>query len=87
MTETSSGNDEVGVQVEKVLRMEGDFLCGGGALLALHGLMSKRYWERLWIIQDVVKGASATGWRRRHEWLDWQTFVTAWHLWKRSFGW
>jgi len=68
------GSDDIGVQVERALRAEGDFLGGGGAWLALHDLMSRQYWEGLWVIQEIVMGASATWLRCGNEWLDWGAF-------------
>jgi len=42
--------------------------------LALHEVMRRGYWSRLWIIQEIVMGASATWLRCGGEWVDWGTF-------------
>lgn len=40
----------------------------------LHEMMKLEYWERLWIIQEVVMGASFTVLRCGNHLLDWDTF-------------
>ncbi|KAK4224082.1 heterokaryon incompatibility protein-domain-containing protein [Podospora fimiseda] len=44
-------------------------------LVSLHKLTTQKYWERLWIIQEVVMGASSTVLRCGEHTLDWDTFA------------
>lgn len=44
------------------------------AFFALHEVMILPYWSRLWIVQEVVMGASSTILRCGADWLDWETF-------------
>ncbi|KAK0623976.1 heterokaryon incompatibility protein-domain-containing protein, partial [Immersiella caudata] len=67
-----SGRD--GTAVEAALRADASFLGCGGAWLALHELMNRPYWSRLWIVQEMIMGASATWLRCGDEWVDWRTF-------------
>jgi hypothetical protein len=50
---------DLGHQIEACLRKEPDYL-GRGCWLALQDLMERAYWYRLWIIQEMIMGASAT---------------------------
>lgn len=59
--------------MEKHLQMEPQFL-GKGCWLALEELMEPPYWYRLWIIQEMVMGASATWIRCGSAYIDWSTF-------------
>lgn len=43
----------------------------------LHEMMKHKYWRRLWIIQEVVMGASCTVLRCGDHLLDWNTFCAA----------
>ncbi|KAF2267312.1 hypothetical protein CC78DRAFT_614253 [Lojkania enalia] len=43
----------------------------------LHEMMKHEYWSRLWIIQEVVMGASCTVLRCGDHLLDWNTFCAA----------
>lgn len=43
----------------------------------LHEMMKHKYWRRLWIIQEVVMGASFTVLRCGEHLLDWNTFCAA----------
>jgi hypothetical protein len=49
-TMSIASKNETGDELEAKLRKHPDFL-GSGCWLALHELMAKRYWYRLWIIQ------------------------------------
>ncbi|GAB1316392.1 hypothetical protein MFIFM68171_06602 [Madurella fahalii] len=61
----------------------------GTYLCALNDLMKQMYWFRLWIIQEIVMGASSTVLRFGNEMIDWNTFCKGiavlyygsnWHL-------
>ncbi|KAF1999093.1 HET-domain-containing protein [Amniculicola lignicola CBS 123094] len=41
---------------------------------ALHEMMTRTYWSRLWVIQEVVMGASSTVLRCGANSLEWETF-------------
>jgi len=41
---------------------------------ALHEMMTREYWSRLWIVQEIVMGASSTVLRCGNDLLDWKTF-------------
>lgn len=47
---------------------KGKYLCG------LNELMKQMYWFRLWVIQEIVMGASSTVLRLGNEMIDWTTF-------------
>ncbi|VUC31677.1 unnamed protein product [Clonostachys rosea] len=66
---------DCGSEIEACLRNEPDFL-GNGIWLALHDLMERSYWYRLWIVQEIVMGASATWVRCGVSSLDWTSFCT-----------
>lgn len=55
------------------LQLEPHFL-GKGCWLALEQLINRQYWYRLWVIQEVVMGASATWIRCGAALIDWATF-------------
>jgi hypothetical protein len=44
------------------------------SFFALHEMMTRPYWSRLWVIQEVIMGASSTVLRCGVDWLDWNTF-------------
>ncbi|OWO98772.1 hypothetical protein B2J93_4643 [Marssonina coronariae] len=48
-----------GEELEKRLREDPEYL-GFGNWAALHNLMRRQYWFRLWIIQEIVLGSSST---------------------------
>lgn len=62
-----------GEDIQACLRAEPDYL-GWGCWLGLQELMERPYWYRLWIMQEIIKGASATwiccGWAT----LEWTAF-------------
>jgi hypothetical protein len=62
-----------GEQLEASLRAEPDFL-GQGCWLALQEFVERPYWYRLWIIQEIVMGASATWIRCGTSSIDWTSF-------------
>jgi hypothetical protein len=59
---------------------------GNGSWLALHEFMQRPYWSRLWIIQEMVMGASGLVIRCGDSSIDWITFSAGMdtlknHLW------
>lgn len=44
------------------------------SFFALHEMMTRQYWSRLWIVQEVIMGASSTVLRCGADWLDWKSF-------------
>ncbi|KAK6703195.1 hypothetical protein SNK04_013083 [Fusarium graminearum] len=70
LSKTNSGS-----QIESCLRREPEFL-GKGCWLALHDLMERPYWSRLWIIQEMIMGASATWIRCGSASIDWVSFCS-----------
>lgn len=70
LSKTNSGS-----QIESCLRREPEFL-GKGCWLALHDLMERPYWSRLWIIQEMIMGASATWIRCGCASIDWVSFCS-----------
>ncbi|KAK3368799.1 heterokaryon incompatibility protein-domain-containing protein [Podospora didyma] len=50
------------------------YLFGKGCFFGLHELMSRPYWSRLWIVQEVILGGSATELHCGDDALDWNTF-------------
>jgi len=67
-SETTSPNS-----LEQRLRMEPNFL-GKGCWTALESLVNREYFFRLWIMQEVVMGASATWMRCGSAQMDWFAF-------------
>jgi len=63
-----------GGEIEARLRAEPDYL-GKGCWLALQELIERPYWSRLWVIQEMIMGASATWVMCGHASIDWATFV------------
>ncbi len=47
---------------------------GSGGWLALQDLMQRRYWSRLWIIQEVVLGSAALVLRCGDRFIHWDSF-------------
>ncbi|KAF5988487.1 heterokaryon incompatibility protein or allele [Fusarium bulbicola] len=66
---------DCGSQIEAYLRSDPDYL-GNGCWLATHDLMKRSYWYRLWIIQEIIMGASATWIRCGTVSVDWRSFCT-----------
>jgi hypothetical protein len=64
-----------GEWLEKQLLEQADYL-GSGFWLALQQFMERPYWYRLWIIQEMVMGASTTWIRCGTSSIDWTTFST-----------
>ncbi|KAG8670372.1 hypothetical protein FPOAC2_09726 [Fusarium poae] len=64
-----------GSRIESCLRSEPEYL-GKGCWLALHDLMERPYWYRLWIIQEMIMGASATWVRCGSSSIDWNSFCS-----------
>ncbi|RBQ79351.1 hypothetical protein FVER14953_21724 [Fusarium verticillioides] len=64
---------DCGSQIEACLRSDPDYL-GNGCWLAMHDLMKRPYWYRLWIIQEIIMGASATWIRCGTVSIDWTSF-------------
>jgi hypothetical protein len=64
------GSGEV---LEAMLRANPGYL-GTGVWMALHDLMRRRYWYRLWIIQEVVLGASCLVLQCGESYIDWSSF-------------
>ncbi|KAK4445126.1 heterokaryon incompatibility protein [Podospora aff. communis PSN243] len=62
-----------GEDIQACLRAEPDYL-GQGCWLGLQELMERPYWYRLWIIQEMVMGASATWICCGLATLEWTTF-------------
>ncbi|KAG5802093.1 hypothetical protein H9Q74_013503 [Fusarium xylarioides] len=62
-----------GSQIEACLRGDPDYL-GNGCWLAMHDLMKRPYWYRLWIIQEMIMGASVTWIRCGTVSIDWTSF-------------
>jgi hypothetical protein len=74
-----------GEELEARLNEEPDCL-GNGGWLALHELMNRPYWTRLWIIQEIVLGSSRVVIRCGNSFIDWGIFcagirVLFNHLW------
>lgn len=44
------------------------------SFFALHEMMTRQYWSRLWVVQEVILGTSSTVLRCGTDWLDWKTF-------------
>jgi len=49
----------------------------GNRFTGLNTLMERPYWTRLWVVQEVVLGASATVLRCGDRQMDWRTFCSA----------
>ncbi|EXA33062.1 hypothetical protein FOVG_15667 [Fusarium oxysporum f. sp. pisi HDV247] len=67
------------IQRPGLVREEGFF--------ALHELMKRSYWSRLWVIQEVVMGASFTILRCDDELLDWECFCNGISVLYRGHNW
>ncbi|KAI8720637.1 HET domain-containing protein [Fusarium sp. LHS14.1] len=61
--------DDLTALLEQNPAMFGEF-----AFYGLHNLMKRRYWWRLWIIQELVMGSKSTILRCGGDTLDWETF-------------
>ncbi|KAF2432411.1 hypothetical protein EJ08DRAFT_686883 [Tothia fuscella] len=66
-------NAENPTALGRYLQLEPHFL-GKGCWLALEELINREYWYRLWIIQEVVMGATATWIRCGSAYVDWSIF-------------
>ncbi|KAF2434246.1 HET-domain-containing protein [Tothia fuscella] len=62
-----------GKEVEEALKTDLD-LFGKCGWLALEKFMRRSYWRRMWVIQELVLGASATWIRCGSSLIDWSTF-------------
>jgi hypothetical protein len=62
-----------GTEVEQHLDEDPGYL-GTGSWLALHDLMQRDYWSRVWIIQELVLGSSSVVLRCGDQCLDWPSF-------------
>ncbi|TPX08072.1 uncharacterized protein E0L32_010272 [Thyridium curvatum] len=58
------------------LRLPSSFFFGN-RFSGLNALMERPYWSRLWVVQEVVLGASATVLRCGDRRMDWVTFCSA----------
>jgi len=67
------GQHSCGEKVEAALSAEMGYL-GGGCWLALQELMERPYWDRLWIIQEIVMGAWSTWLRCGSTYIEWESF-------------
>jgi len=56
-TLSAAGREGRGEELQRKLTEEPEYL-GNGSWLALHELMQRPYWTRLWIIQEIVLGSS-----------------------------
>jgi len=65
--------DGFGKGLEGILREDPGYL-GTGVWMALHQLMDRPYWYRLWIIQEVVLGASCLALQCGDSRIDWPSF-------------
>lgn len=73
LLDASKGN--LGPEMEVKLQSEPQYLRTGW--MALNQLMRREYWYRLWIIQEVVLGASGTIIRCGNMSIDWESFCHA----------
>ncbi|KAF9775560.1 hypothetical protein IL306_006321 [Fusarium sp. DS 682] len=73
------GNNNGRADRPDLVREEGFF--------ALHELMKRPYWSRLWVIQEVVMGASFTILRCEDELLDWECFCNGISVLYRGHNW
>jgi hypothetical protein len=72
-------------QIENQLRQDPQLL-GNGCWLALQELMERPYWHRLWVIQEMIMGETATWIRCGNVLMNWTTFcagiaVLQEHMW------
>lgn len=65
--------NDCGEELEIRLREDPDYL-GFGCWMALHDLMGRQYWYRLWIIQEVILGSSSVVLRCGNRSIDWTSF-------------
>ena len=80
-----AGREDRGHELEARLTKEPNYL-GNGSWIALHELMQRPYWTRLWIIQEIVLGSSGVVIRCGNNFIDWKSFcagigVLFKHLW------
>jgi hypothetical protein len=64
-----------GTDLEQLLNEDPAYL-GMGSWLALHDLMQRDYWSRVWIIQELVLGSSSVVLRCGNQCLGWPSFCT-----------
>jgi hypothetical protein len=79
-----------GEQLAARLRADPEYL-GKGCWFGLQRLFERPYWFRLWVIQEMVMGASATWIRCGAASIDWESFcggvgLIAAHLWQIKDG-
>ncbi|KAF2736483.1 HET-domain-containing protein [Polyplosphaeria fusca] len=60
-------------EVEEMLRMDPHFF-GKMQWMALQDLMDRPYWFRLWVIQEIIMGSTATWIRCGRSMIEWTTF-------------
>ncbi|KAL5329485.1 hypothetical protein ACEPPN_002999 [Leptodophora sp. 'Broadleaf-Isolate-01'] len=65
-----------GKELENRLRQDPEYL-GLGNWLALHELMRRGYWARLWIIQEIVLGSSSAVLYCGNRCVEWTSFCQA----------
>ncbi|KAH8742513.1 heterokaryon incompatibility protein-domain-containing protein [Diaporthe sp. PMI_573] len=65
---------QCGPLIEAALSSEPEYL-GKGCWLALQEIIDRPYWSRLWIIQEMIMGASATWITCGTVSIDWASFV------------
>lgn len=70
---SDAGSKDCGEQLEERLREDPDYL-GFGGWSALHDLMHREYWRRVWIIQEVILGSSSVVLRCGGSSIYWTTF-------------
>ncbi|KAF3016483.1 hypothetical protein E8E14_009765 [Neopestalotiopsis sp. 37M] len=59
----------------------------GDYFYGLNELMSRRYWSRLWIVQELVLGASSVVFRCGERVMDWETFCLGMGILNRADMW
>jgi hypothetical protein len=68
-----ASTDNHGEEIEAKLRIDPEYL-GSGCWVALHDLMLRDFWFRLWIIQEIVLGASSLVLHCGSRVIQWTTF-------------
>jgi hypothetical protein len=68
-----NGGAITGNMVAECVEREPDYF-GSGCWSALNSLMERAYWYRLWILQEIIMGASATWVRCGPAEIDWGSF-------------
>ena len=70
---SEAGTKECGELLEERLQEDPEYL-GFGGFMALHDFMDRTYWYRLWIIQEIILGASSVVLRCGSHSISWHTF-------------